>query len=71
MSDRASRGFASDNAATIHPAVIAAIERANVGHAFGYGHDDYSRHVTLAEMRGTKYLPACYVPFPELERLRR
>jgi threonine aldolase len=33
------RGFASDNAATIHPEVIAAISRANVGHAFGYGHD--------------------------------
>ncbi len=29
---------------------------------------DYSRHVTLAEMLGTKYLPECYVPFPELER---
>ncbi len=34
------RGFASDNAATIHPDVLAAIARANVGHAFGYGHDD-------------------------------
>jgi threonine aldolase len=33
------RGFASDNAATIHPEVIAAINRVNVGHAFGYGHD--------------------------------
>jgi threonine aldolase len=33
------RGFASDNAATIHPDVIAAISRVNVGHAFGYGHD--------------------------------
>jgi threonine aldolase len=35
----ARRGFASDNAATIHPEVIAAISRANEGHAFGYGHD--------------------------------
>jgi threonine aldolase len=33
------RGFASDNAATVHPEVMAAIARANVGHAFGYGHD--------------------------------
>jgi threonine aldolase len=33
------RGFASDNAATVHPEVIAAIERVNTGHAFGYGHD--------------------------------
>jgi threonine aldolase len=33
------RGFASDNAATIHPEVLAAIARVNAGHAFGYGHD--------------------------------
>jgi threonine aldolase len=33
------RGFASDNAATVHPAVLEAIARANVGHASGYGHD--------------------------------
>jgi threonine aldolase len=36
------RGFASDNAATIHPEVLAAIERVNSGHAFGYGHDRFS-----------------------------
>ena len=40
-----SRGFASDNAAAIHPEVLAAIERANSGHAFGYGHDDYTQAV--------------------------
>ena len=34
------RGFASDNAAPIHPEVLAAIEAANAGHAFGYGHDE-------------------------------
>jgi threonine aldolase len=39
------RGFASDNAATIHPEVLAAIARVNVGHAFGYGHDQYTRRV--------------------------
>jgi threonine aldolase len=33
------RGFASDNAATIHPEILAAIADANVGHAYGYGHD--------------------------------
>ena len=38
-----SRGFASDNAATIHPDVLAAIARANVGHAYGYGHDELTR----------------------------
>jgi threonine aldolase len=35
----ARRGFASDNAATVHPEVLAAISDANVGHAYGYGHD--------------------------------
>jgi threonine aldolase len=39
------RGFASDNSATIHPDVLAAIARVNVGHAFGYGHDDYTQSV--------------------------
>jgi threonine aldolase len=39
------RGFASDNSATIHPEVLAAIARVNVGHAFGYGHDEYTRSV--------------------------
>jgi threonine aldolase len=36
------RGFASDNAATVHPEVLAAIERVNTGHAFGYGHDRFT-----------------------------
>ncbi|MEA2160506.1 MAG: threonine aldolase [Solirubrobacteraceae bacterium] len=37
------RGFGSDNAATIHPEVLAAIARANVGHAPGYGHDELTQ----------------------------
>jgi threonine aldolase len=41
----ARRGFASDNSATVHPDVLAAIARVNIGHVFGYGHDAYSRHV--------------------------
>ncbi len=41
----ARRGFASDNSATIHPDVLAAIARVNVGHVFGYGHDDYTAGV--------------------------
>jgi threonine aldolase len=51
-----SRGFASDNAATIHPEVLAAIERANSGHAFGYGHDDYTHAVEgrMAEAFGAQ-----------------
>ena len=39
------RGFASDNAATVHPEVLAAIARVNLGHAFGYGHDEYTLSV--------------------------
>jgi threonine aldolase len=39
------RGFASDNSATVHPAVLKAIAAANDGHTFGYGHDDYSAGV--------------------------
>ncbi|MFL5829253.1 MAG: threonine aldolase family protein [Solirubrobacteraceae bacterium] len=39
------RGFASDNSATIHPDVLRAIARVNVGHAFGYGHDAYTQRV--------------------------
>jgi threonine aldolase len=42
------RGFASDNAAAIHPDVLAAIARANVGHAFGYGHDEYTKSVAAS-----------------------
>ena len=41
------RGFASDNASTIHPEVLAAIEAANRGHVYGYGHDPLSE--ALAE----------------------
>ncbi|MGE0511570.1 MAG: hypothetical protein AB7Q42_21860, partial [Acidimicrobiia bacterium] len=33
-----SRSFASDNAATVHPAVLDALARANVGHALAYGY---------------------------------
>ena len=40
-----SRGFASDNAAGIHPAVLDAIAAANTGHAFGYGQDAWTRRV--------------------------
>ena len=39
------RGFASDNAAGIHPSVLGAITAANVGHAFAYGDDDSTRGV--------------------------
>jgi threonine aldolase len=38
----AARGFASDNAAGVHPAVMEAIAKTNAGHAFGYGHDRWT-----------------------------
>jgi threonine aldolase len=41
--DAGVRGFASDNSAGIHPAVLAALQAANSGHTFGYGHDDRTR----------------------------
>jgi threonine aldolase len=39
---RNARGFASDNSAGIHPAVLESIAQANAGHAFGYGHDRFT-----------------------------
>lgn len=36
------RGFASDNSAGIHPAVLSAIGTANAGHELGYGDDAYT-----------------------------
>lgn len=37
------RGFASDNNAGIHPAILKAIENANTGHSIGYGDDEWTR----------------------------
>jgi len=37
------RSFASDNNAGIHPKVLQAVARANVGHAVGYGDDPYTQ----------------------------
>jgi threonine aldolase len=50
----AKRGFASDNAAAVHPRVLESIAAANTGHAFGYGHDPYTASVQrrLAEALG-------------------
>lgn len=36
------RHFISDNAAGVHPEVLAALAEANAGHAVAYGHDDYT-----------------------------
>jgi threonine aldolase len=37
------RSFASDNNASVHPAVLAAISAANTGHAVGYGDDPHTQ----------------------------
>lgn len=39
----ARRGFASDNAAAVHPAVLEKLAEANVGHAHAYGDDVWTR----------------------------
>jgi threonine aldolase len=36
------RSFASDNSAGVHPAILAAIAAANVGHVRAYGYDQYT-----------------------------
>jgi threonine aldolase len=43
VSEGSARGFASDNSAGIHPAVLEALSAANRGHVFGYGHDELTR----------------------------
>ncbi|HEU5358077.1 MAG TPA: low specificity L-threonine aldolase [Gemmatimonadales bacterium] len=50
-----SRFFASDNAAPAHPEVLAALARANEGHAVAYGADPWTARATeliLAELGG-------------------
>ncbi|QGY45443.1 aminotransferase class V-fold PLP-dependent enzyme [Maribellus comscasis] len=37
------KGFASDNNSGIHPAILKAIEDANIGHVVGYGDDQYTQ----------------------------
>jgi threonine aldolase len=41
--EASARGFASDNSAGVHPAVLETLAQANSGHTFGYGHDDRTR----------------------------
>jgi threonine aldolase len=41
-------GFASDNAASVHPDVLAALARENEGHATSYGHDPLTQRVHAA-----------------------
>jgi threonine aldolase len=43
MNSSGSRGFASDNNAGIHPAMLEAVKNANTGHTVAYGDDEYTR----------------------------
>ncbi len=43
VSSKATRNFASDNNAGVHPEVLEAIARANQGHVVAYGDDPYTR----------------------------
>lgn len=45
MTDIVVHGFASDNSAGAHPAVLEALESANAGRVSGYGDDDQTRAV--------------------------
>lgn len=44
--DQNLRGFASDNCAGAHPAILAAVAAANGGHQRAYGKDVYTEHLT-------------------------
>ncbi|WP_424215102.1 threonine aldolase family protein [Streptomyces sp. BI20] len=43
--DPATRGFASDNYAGVHPEILAALALANEGHQVSYGDDLYTEHL--------------------------
>ncbi len=36
------RGFASDNNSGVHPDIMEALLKVNIGHAVGYGDDKYT-----------------------------
>jgi threonine aldolase len=50
------RFFASDNSATVHPAIMDAMQRANVGHAVAYGDDEWTQRAkkVIRDMFGRK-----------------
>jgi threonine aldolase len=51
------RAFASDNAAGVHPTVMAALQEANIGHALAYGDDRWTAETTEL-VRGLFGVPA-------------
>ena len=61
LPEPASRNFASDNQAGIHPEVLAALAAANEGHQIAYGDDAYTAR--LGEVIKTRFGPSAEV-FP-------
>ena len=55
------RGFASDNNSGVHPLVMDAISKANIGHAVGYGGDALTQE-TIGLIQ-SKFTPGCDVYF--------
>jgi threonine aldolase len=51
MNPSGSRGFASDNNAGVHPALLEAIQKANTGHTVAYGDDEYTKRAVAAIRR--------------------
>ncbi|MDR0370445.1 MAG: low specificity L-threonine aldolase [Prevotellaceae bacterium] len=53
------KSFASDNNSGIHPNILRAIERANVGHVIGYGDDPYTKQSDdrIRELFGGNIIP--------------
>ena len=56
MTATPSEGFASDNQAGVHPEIMAALERVNIGHQASYGYDDVTAQLaaTVREEFGAK-----------------
>ena len=44
MTDLTKRGFASDNNSGVHPQILQAISKANLGHTIGYGDDVFTEN---------------------------
>lgn len=57
----AKKHFISDNASGVHPEILAALARANEGHAIAYGHDEHTRRAQ--EMLRLHFGQGCEVLF--------
>ena len=55
------RSFASDNNSGVHPLVMEALTKANIGHAVGYGDDSWTEEAT--EMVKKQFARPCEALF--------